>query len=133
MVPVYLIPASGNQIITFDDPSQDQDLGVTFVASLQTLQRTMVAWTEFRWHVQEAFVTNSATVTVTPITDGRAAATTVMATRGMVGTTRMEFPLFNFGTRLASLVQVTAHSGLCELGSHEIVFIPRRHQYSYTP
>jgi hypothetical protein len=133
---MYLLPASGNIITTFDDPSVSQDSGVDFTARLVTVQRTMGAWTQFRMWVQEIFVGTSATVTATPINDGSEnSMNKITATRTAPdnGSQRIEFPFASFGTRSQVAIEVPAHVGLVELGSVELVLIKRRKQLSYAP
>ena len=126
MIPLYVVNATSNTLLSLDDPSVDTDQGAAFTASLLSVATTPqppAGESKLRKIVQNVAISTSATVRITPITDGNENPSDAQ-TFSLVSTTdganpTIEAKTANQGSRFTEKIEVTAHVGACELGENE--------------
>ncbi len=120
-------------MVSMDDPGVDTDLGTAFTASI-----VPTAWepdvpageSRLRRVEQGVQITSSATVKITPITDGAESSSDIQTfsfssiTDGQncVANARTS----NVGAKHQARIEVTAHVGSCELDGLLFVAMPKR-------
>ena len=132
MIPLFVVNASGNTLLSLDDPSVDTDQGAAFTASLLSVATTPqppAGESKLRKIVQNVALTTSATVKITPIADGNENPNDAQ-TFSLVSTTdganpTIEAKTANQGSRMQTKIEVTAHVGACELGEGESWSVPK--------
>lgn len=132
MIPLYVVNATLNNLITLDDPAVDQDQGADFTAGFVTVPVTPTppeGEGKLRRIVQNVAIGTSATVRITPIVDGNEnpadAQTFNLASTANGASPTLEAHTANQGSRFQVRTEVTAHVGVCELGEGEQWTIPK--------
>ena len=127
MIPLYVVNALGATIVSLDDPAVDTDQGAVFTAAFVTVAVTPQppeGESKLRRIVQNMAITTSATVRITPIVDtnessGDAQTFNLASTTDGASPT-IEAHVSNQGSRFQSRVEVTAHTGQCQLAEGEL-------------
>jgi hypothetical protein len=143
MIPVYFFSATDSRVGQFDDPGYDADdwlvtpdppsIPLDVRAKLLTgpiIEGQAGGWSTLRRLIQWIAVGASATIQVTPVTDGSENSDNMqskMFSAGVDGpVSPWVVPLAARGTRHQLLIEVTHHAGRCSLGEAEVQIIPRR-------
>lgn len=132
MIRLFGCNAGGNTILSLDDATLDTDRGQDFRAWLLTAAfdtGPASGWATLRRFVQAVTTGGTLTLVVTPSGDGaefgdQATTHSLSAVQGTEHLT--ETPLAVPGTRFQLLVEITAHTGLAELGESDQWFVVRR-------
>lgn len=126
MIPLFVVNATGNTILSLDDPSVDTDQGTDFTASFLPVAFTPQppeGESKLRRAVQAISITTSATLVLTPVVDGNEnpddAQTFNLASTTDPANSTVEAKPANQGSRFQVKTEVTAHVGACELGEAE--------------
>ena len=132
MIPLYVVNATGNTILSLDDPSVDTDQGAAFNASFLNVAITpqpAEGESKLRRVVQNVAITTSATLALMPIADGNESLADIQ-TFNLASTVdganpTVEAHTFNQGSRFQVKTAITAHVGLCELAEAEQWTVPK--------
>lgn len=132
MISIYATSPSGDKLYVLDDPSSSTDFGESFVARLLTnaFEGAVAGYNHLRRMTQAVSITNSATVTLTPLADNAEDATqgeTFVLSAAVDG----QRPVLDArpdvsGTIFQIQVEVTEHDGLTQLGEFDAFFQTRR-------
>lgn len=129
MIPLYLLATDSGRVLSIDDPAVDTDLGTIYQATIVSVDLTASGWSDLRRLIQTIHLQNTATVVVTPMSDGAfnpllAKSYPVTAANGEEQ--QLIVPFAAHGSRHRIVVAVTQHEGSVELGAWSRHLIPRR-------
>lgn len=125
---LFGVDGEGGTILSLDDPDVDTDQGAAFTATVVPAEWHLAkgsGMSTMRECSQAVSVTSSATVTLTPATDGVVGPVESFSLAS-AGEQQCSADFYEQGRRATVTIAVTAHVGITELGDAVQWIVPRR-------